>query len=144
MYKIYLIYYDRFDTWYIMIELMLIRQANQNSLICHYWYFSNKDFKFQTDVCNRCHDLWMSMNLCDIPISNIKSVDYSCIIRKISKSEAIKLMQNIDLTKRRGTLKTSKLLSHIKMVKEILMFGYTEIEKKNIFTTIRLLFLKKM
>ena len=27
--------------------------------ICHYWYFSNKVFKFQTYVCNRYHDLLM-------------------------------------------------------------------------------------
>ena len=25
--------------------------------ICHYCCFSNKDFKFQQNVCNRCHDL---------------------------------------------------------------------------------------
>ena len=32
--------------------------------ICHYWYFSNKGFKFQSYVCNRYHDLLMvSMNL---------------------------------------------------------------------------------
>ena len=40
--------------------------------ICHYWYFLNKNFKFQPNVCNRCHDLlMMSMNLSDIPILNI-------------------------------------------------------------------------
>ena len=26
-------------------ELMLIRQANQKSVICHYWLFSNKDLQ---------------------------------------------------------------------------------------------------
>ena len=25
--------------------------------ICHYWYFLNKVFKFQPNVCNWCHDL---------------------------------------------------------------------------------------
>ena len=38
------------------------------------------------------------MNLIDIDILNIKGVDYCCIISGISKSEAINLMQNIDLT----------------------------------------------
>ena len=37
-------------------------------------------------------------------ILNIKGTDYCYIISRISKSEAIKLMQNIDLTKKRGTL----------------------------------------
>ena len=31
--------------------------------ICHYWYFLNKGFKFQQNICNRCHDLLMMSNL---------------------------------------------------------------------------------
>ena len=46
----------------------------------------------------------MSMNLSGIAILNIKNADYSCIISGISKCEAISLMQNIDLTKKSGTL----------------------------------------
>ena len=58
--------------------------------ICQYWYFLNKGFKFQPNVCSRCHEfLMMSMNLSDIAILNIKSADYPCIFRGISKSEAI-------------------------------------------------------
>ena len=61
--------------------------------ICHYWYFLNKGFKLQPNVCNRCHDLlMMSMNLSDIAILNIKGSDYCCIISGISKSEAITLL----------------------------------------------------
>ena len=56
--------------------------------ICHYWYFLDKGFRF--------HDLvMMSM---DIAIINIKGSDYRCIISGISKSEAINLMQNTNLT----------------------------------------------
>ena len=48
--------------------------------ICHYWYFLNKMFKFQPDVCNRRHDvLTMSINLSDIDILNINGVDYRVI-----------------------------------------------------------------
>ena len=40
--------------------------------ICDNWYFLNKGFKFQSNECNRCHDLlMMSMNLSDIAILNI-------------------------------------------------------------------------
>ena len=41
----------------------------------------------------------MYMKLSDIALSNIKSVDYRCIVRGNSKNEAINLIQNIDLTK---------------------------------------------
>ena len=47
----------------------------------------------------------MSMNLSDIAILNIKGSDYHCIISRISKSQAIKLLQNIDLTEKRNIIK---------------------------------------
>ena len=73
--------------------------------ICHYWYFLNKRFKFQTNVCNRYHDLlMMSMNLSEIATLNIKGSDYPCIITGISKSEVLKFLKNIDLTEKSGTL----------------------------------------
>ena len=73
--------------------------------IYYYSYILNKGFKFQPNVCSRCHDLWMmSMNLNGIAILNMECSDYHCIISKISKSEAINLMQNTDLTKKSGKL----------------------------------------
>ena len=51
------------------------------------------------------HDLsMMSMNLSDIAILKIKNTNYCCIIIAINKSEAIKLLQNIDLTEKSGLL----------------------------------------
>ena len=54
--------------------------------ICQYWHFLNYSFKFQPNVCNRCHDLlMMSVKLSDIAILNIKGSNYRCIISLISK-----------------------------------------------------------
>ena len=70
----------------------------------------------------------MSVNFSNIAILNIKGSDYRCIISLISKNEAINLMQNADLTKKKqNIIKHKILLSHIKMNEEILMFGNTEI-----------------
>ena len=44
-----------------------------------------KSVIFVPNVCNRCHDLLMSMNLSDIAILNIKGSNYCCIISIISK-----------------------------------------------------------
>ena len=44
------------------------------------------------------------MNLSDIYILNTRGADYCCIIGEISKSEAINLLQNIDLTLKLGIL----------------------------------------
>ena len=45
------------------------RSESKESVICHYWDFLNKVFKFRTCVCNRCNDLLMiSMNFSDTSI----------------------------------------------------------------------------
>ena len=55
--------------------------ASKECDVYHYWYFLNYSFKFQPNVCNRCHDLlMMSVNLSDIAILNIKGSDFRCII----------------------------------------------------------------
>ena len=63
-------------------------------MICHYWFF-NHGFKFQDSVCNGCYD-WtiLGVNIRDTAIITVKNVDYRCIIRKISRSEAINLLKN--------------------------------------------------
>ena len=84
-----------------------VNKSNESKVwdICHYKHFLNRGFKFQPNVCNRCHELlMMSINLSGIAILGIKSADYRCIISRISKSEAINIMQNIDLTQKSGTL----------------------------------------
>ena len=43
----------------------------------------------------------MSINLDDIAILNIRGVDYRCIINRISETEAVNLLQNVDLTEKR-------------------------------------------
>ena len=55
----------------------------------------------------------MSMNLSDIVISNLKGSNYCCIISLISKTEAINLMQNADLTEKNGTLSSMQIYYHI-------------------------------
>ena len=83
--------------------------ASKECDIWHYWYFLIKRLKFQLYVCSRCHDLLiMSMNLSNIYISNNEIADYRCIITGISKSEAVKLLKNIGLTEKRGTLYKNK------------------------------------
>ena len=86
-----MLYYDRIG----VSEGIDINKTSESKDgdICHYWYFINKGFKFQRNVCNGCHDsLMMSMNLSDITILNIKSADYRCIISRTSKIEPINLM----------------------------------------------------
>ena len=102
-----MLYYDRSD----VSEGVDLNKtsASEECDICHYWYFLNYSFKFQPNVCNRCYDLLMvSINLSNMVILNIKYSDFRCIISLISKNEAIKLMENADLTEKSRTLKKVK------------------------------------
>ena len=75
--------------------------ASKECDICHYCYFLSFTFMFQSNICNRCHDLlMMSINLSNIALLNKKGSDSCCIISLIIKNEAINLMQNADLTEK--------------------------------------------
>ena len=86
-----MLYFDRIDVseWIDVNKTSKSIECN----IFHYWYSLKKDFKFQLNDCNRCHDLLtMSVNISDIATFNIKDSDYCCIISRISKNEAMNLM----------------------------------------------------
>ena len=95
-----------------MIELTFNKtSASKECDIYHYWYFLNFSFKFQPNVCNKCHDLlMMSVNFSNIAILNIRGPCYRYVISLISKNEAIKLMQNPDLTEKRNIIKHKKFI----------------------------------
>ena len=71
----------------------------------------------------------MSINLSDIGTLNIKGSDYCRIISLISKNEAIKLLQNADLTEKKSNIMKSGKL----WIKKIQNFLKASIKmKKNI------------
>ena len=69
-----MLYFDRTDV--LFLKNFISEKTNFNkasiskeSKICHYWYFLNFNFTFQSYVYNRCHDLLMtSMNFSQIAI----------------------------------------------------------------------------
>ena len=106
-----MIYYDRID---VPEEIGDNKAANQKCNICYYWKFLDKVFKFQPDICNGYHDVLIKyMNLNDVPSLNIQDADYFCIISRINKSEAVKVMQNVYLTEKSGILQNIKIYHHI-------------------------------
>ena len=105
-----MLYYDRINVF----QRINVNKtsASEKSNICHYWYFLNYSFKFQPNVYATDAMIYkmMSITFSDIAILNIKGSDYRCIISLISKNEAIKLLQNADLTEKNGTLSNIKKL----------------------------------
>ena len=63
--------------------------------ICHYWYFLDKNFKYEPYLCNGCHDLMQkTMSFNDVAIVSIKGSDYRIHFWYMSKSDAINLLNN--------------------------------------------------
>ena len=50
-------------------------------MLCHYWYFKDVEFKFESHVCNKCHGVLVTAyELKNIAILNVKGVDYRFIL----------------------------------------------------------------
>ena len=65
--------------------------ASKECKLCHYWFFKNVGFKFEENVCNRCHDLLtMAYSLKNITILNAKGATFKCLLMGTSKNEALK------------------------------------------------------
>ena len=96
-----MLYYDRVDISEGTDPTKI--NKNKDCMICHYW-FLNHGFKFQDHVFNGCYDLTMfCLNISDIAIITVKSIDYHCIMYNLNKSEAIHLLEN-SVFKDRGYL----------------------------------------
>ena len=79
--------------------------ASKECDICHYWYFLDKNFKYEPYLCNGCHDLMQkAMNYNDVAIVSIKENDYRIHFWYMSKDNAISIMKNSNLNEKNGSL----------------------------------------
>ena len=68
---------------------------SKKGMICHYCYFKDIGYKYEPHVCNKCHDLLLVVyDLNNFMILSIKDVDYRCYVFKMSRSDAINLLNN--------------------------------------------------
>ena len=73
--------------------------------ICHYWYLKDIGFKYEPDLCNRCHDLMQkAMSFNNVAIVYVKEKAYRIHFWYISKDDAIDIMNGSDLVDKRGVL----------------------------------------
>ena len=72
-------------------KLTLIKHVHQKNV----WYFKDVGFKLEPRVCAKCHDVLMTAyELKSIAISNVKGVNFRCILWGISKDEAVHRLNN--------------------------------------------------
>ena len=99
----------------IMITDVKKKISSTECDIYQYWYFLNKEFKFQSFFCNERHYLLMIYtDLNSIAVLNVQDFDRCRKIYGISKSNPVDLLQNADLTeKNRNIIKLKKTYDHI-------------------------------
>ena len=71
----------------------------------HYWYFKDIGFKYETYLCNGCHDLKQkAMSFNDVAIIYVKGSAYRIHFWYMSKDDAISIMNNSNLIDKKGVL----------------------------------------
>ena len=84
---------DRID----ISERIDINKANASKEcdICHYWYFLDKNFKYDPYLCNGCHDLMQkAINFNNVAIFSVKENDYRIHFWYMSKNDVMNIMKN--------------------------------------------------
>ena len=74
------------------------RNASKECDVCHYWFFVNKNFKYEPYLCNDCHDLMQkTMNFNDVAIVYVKESEYRINFWHMSKNDSINIVKNSNL-----------------------------------------------
>ena len=90
--------YDRID----MSEGIDVNKTNLSKEcdLCHYWYLKNIGFKYESYLCNGCHDLMQkAMSFNYVAVVYVKGVFWY-----MSKNDAINIMNGSNLDDKRGVL----------------------------------------
>ena len=62
---------------------------------CHYWFFKDVGFRYELNVCNKCHDLLtMAYGLENIVIFSAKGATFRCLLQGISRNEGLKSLNS--------------------------------------------------
>ena len=95
--------YDRID---ISEDIDINKtSASKECDICHYSYFLDKNFNYESYLCNGCHDfVQKAMHVNDVAIASIKRKDYRIRFWHMSKVEAISIVHNFNLNEKTGLL----------------------------------------
>ena len=95
--------YERID----ISERIDVDMSNKSKecMLCHYWYFLNKNFTYGPYLCDSCYNIMQKSNDSkNIAIVHVKKSVYRIYFLYISKREAKKLMTNSNLVDKKGIL----------------------------------------
>ena len=95
--------YERID----VSEGIDVHMSNKSKecMLCHYWYFLNKNFSYGPYLCDRCYNIMQKSNdFKNIAFIHVKKSAYRIYFLYMSKREAKKLMTISNLIDKKGIL----------------------------------------
>ena len=95
--------YDRID----ISEGIDVNKTNDSKefMLCHYWYFLEKNFSYGPYLCDVCYNMMQKSNdFKNIAIVHIKKSAYRIYFLYMSKRKAKSLMNNSNLIDKMGFL----------------------------------------
>ena len=93
--------YDRISEGVDVNKTSLSKECD----ICHYWYFKNIGFKYESYLCNGCHDLMQkAMSFNNVAVIYVKGSAYRINFWYINKNYAINIMNGSNLVDKRDFL----------------------------------------
>ena len=79
--------------------------TSKECMPCHYWYFLDKSFSYGPYLCDGSYNIMQnSVNLKNIAIVHVRESAYRIYFLGMSKREAKKLMNNTNLSNKKGIL----------------------------------------
>ena len=86
------------------IDVHMLNKSKE-CMLCHYWYFLNKNFSYGPYLCDGCYNIMQKSNdFKNIDIVHVKKSAYRIYFLYMSKREAKKLMNNSNLSDKQGVL----------------------------------------
>ena len=98
-----MIEYERID----ISEGIDINKTNKSKecMLCHYWYFLDSNFSYGPYLCDGSYNIMQkSKNFKNIAIVHVKKSAYRIYFLYMSKCKAKKLMNNSNLSDKKGIL----------------------------------------
>ena len=95
--------YDRID----ISEGIDVDATNKSKecMLCYYWYFLDKSFSYGPYLCDGCYNIMQkSINFKNISIINVNKSVYRICFLGMGKHEIKKLMNNSNLSDKKGIL----------------------------------------
>ena len=79
--------------------------SSKKCWFCHYWYFLDKDFNYQKNLCDGCHDISVkAINIQNIAIVYHGGNAYCVNYMFMSRNDAFNLIKNSGIIDQKGVL----------------------------------------